>query len=151
MQTQAIDAVQPQCPTCSAKQGARLSNYSKQQKQKLNGKTRIQQLFICEKHGAIPCFSPLQFKIGASSNLKDNSLYPVHGLRHNTESGTTGWYIWAGEHSEEPDFFKPLHTWHLETWRPEVLKYLALPPGYRFLLGHEGYEDIWFDESLLLL
>jgi hypothetical protein len=29
------DAVQPQCQTCSAKQGARMSRYSKQQKQTL--------------------------------------------------------------------------------------------------------------------
>jgi RHS repeat-associated protein len=30
-----LDAVQPQCPTCSAKQGAEMSRYSKQQKQDL--------------------------------------------------------------------------------------------------------------------
>ncbi len=32
----AIESVQPQCPTCSAKQGARLSKYSREQKRKLN-------------------------------------------------------------------------------------------------------------------
>lgn len=31
-----IDAVQPQCPTCSAKQGAKMSQYSKQKKHELN-------------------------------------------------------------------------------------------------------------------
>lgn len=31
-----VDAVQPQCPTCSAKQGAEMSKYSKEQKAKLN-------------------------------------------------------------------------------------------------------------------
>ncbi|HFC6752990.1 TPA: polymorphic toxin-type HINT domain-containing protein [Neisseria meningitidis] len=32
----AIESVQPQCPTCSAKQGGRLSQYSKEQKRKLS-------------------------------------------------------------------------------------------------------------------
>ncbi len=27
---------------------------------------------------------------------------------------------------------------------PEVLPYLALPPGWRFLIA-DGYEDGWFD------
>lgn len=32
---------------------------------------------------------------------------------------------------------------------PEVLPYLELPPGYRFIIDGKGYEDVWFDESLL--
>ena len=31
-----VKAVQPQCPTCSSKQGAEMSKYSKEQKKKLN-------------------------------------------------------------------------------------------------------------------
>lgn len=27
-------------------------------------------------------------------------------------------------------------------------RYLALPPGWRFLIGAVGYEDIWYDASL---
>ena len=32
-----VNSVQPQCPTCSSKQGAELSKYSKEQKKKLYG------------------------------------------------------------------------------------------------------------------
>ena len=54
-------------------------------------------------------------------------------------------YIWAGEHmSTEDDFFKPLHVDHLGEWGPQVLKYLGLSPGWRFLIAGE-YEDVWFD------
>ena len=31
---------------------------------------------------------------------------------------------------------------------PEVLPFLGLPPGYRFLLA-DTTQDVWFDESLL--
>ena len=61
-----------------------------------------------------------------------------------------GWYLWAGEElSERSDFFSPVHANHLATLRPEIVKYLALPPGSRFLFS-PGYEDVWEDSSLLL-
>lgn len=28
-------------------------------------------------------------------------------------------------------------------------RYLALPPGWRFVIGADGYEDVWYDASLL--
>jgi hypothetical protein len=47
-----------------------------------------------------------------------------------------------------PDFFEPVHVSHLATACPDFLPYLALPPGWRFLIA-PGHEDIWPDESLL--
>jgi len=73
---------------------------------------------------------------------------PVHGLRHPENGHTNGWFIWAGEYSEADDFFMALHETHLEEVCPMILKYLALPPGWRFLCDGK-YEDVWFDESLL--
>jgi hypothetical protein len=57
---------------------------------------------------------------------------------------TNGVYI-----MKEDDFFKPLHIFHLKKYHPELLKYLGLPPGARFLLGENDYKDVWFDESLM--
>ena len=74
---------------------------------------------------------------------------PIHGLRHKAENGTCGWYIWCGgEMTQEDDFFKPLHVSHISNYLPEVEKYLALPPGYRFLIAGD-YEDVWHDPSLI--
>jgi hypothetical protein len=44
--------------------------------------------------------------------------------------------------SQADDFFLPLHTRHLTTRLPEVLPYLALPPGWRILIA-AGYEEVW--------
>jgi hypothetical protein len=85
-------------------------------------------------------------KIGISDNLDQQ---PVHGLRHSPEKGTTGWFIWTGEYSPADDFFKPIHAVHLLERRPDLIKYLALPPGYRFLVDDKGHEDIWEDKQLL--
>jgi hypothetical protein len=87
-------------------------------------------------------------KVGISQNVKGN-MWPVNGLRHPIEGDTTGWYIWCGEYSNDPEFFVPLHVEHLQEWRPEILKYLGLAPGWRFLVGEGGYEDVWEDKSLI--
>lgn len=107
-----------------------------------------EQLRLCEKYRARPCNAPLDSKAGVAANLR-SELLPVNGLRHMPVGDTSGWYLWAGEEtSSDPGFFQPLHIEHLTQTRPEVLKYLALPPGWRFLIAND-YEDVWFDESLL--
>lgn len=103
---------------------------------------------ICIKYGAKFINCDLKLKIGISQNVKSD-LRPINGMRINPENGTCGWYIWAGEEcSDAPDFFVPLHAEHLEQWAPLVLKYLGLPPGWRFLVTEE-YEDVWEDDLLL--
>ena len=70
-------------------------------------------------------------------------------MRHPPTGDTTGWYIWAGEELlDDADFFEPAHLSHLAGWRPEALAYLALPPGWRFLLAPDQ-EEVWEDETLL--
>lgn len=74
---------------------------------------------------------------------------PLNGLRYAPEHGTCGWYIWGGEELlTDPEFFQPLHVHHLAEECPAVLPYLALPPGYRFLIA-PGYDDVWEDLALL--
>ena len=80
-----------------------------------------------------------------------SSTQPVNGLRHPKQEIIDGWYLWSGDAipQDDIDFFKPLHVKHLLEDRPLVLKYLGLPVGWRFQIDDQGYEDIWFDESLL--
>ena len=104
---------------------------------------------ICRKFRSPFVGSPPYLKVGISRNVKEG-VWPVHGLRHPIEGDTTGWYIWAGEElSNDPEFFVPLHVEHLKEWRPEIIKYLGLAPGWRFLVGENNYEDVWEDLTLL--
>ena len=74
---------------------------------------------------------------------------PINGLRIHLE-GTCGWFIWAGgEPSSDPDFYQPLCVGHIADYLPSVKPYLSLPAGYRFQIDEDGYEDIWFDSTLL--
>ncbi len=102
---------------------------------------------VCDKFGANFFPSKEGEKIGIA--IETIGQLPINGLRHNPENGTCGWYIWCGEEmSQDPDFFKPLHVSHIKEYLPEIEQYLALPPGYRFLIAGE-HEDVWNDLSLI--
>lgn len=103
---------------------------------------------ICERYGADYHPLDLNSKLGIADNIFSDVL-PLNGLRHPEEKQTCGWYLWAGEElSKAPDFFKPMHVFHLLEHCPKLIKYLGLPPGWRFLVGAR-YEDVWFDATLL--
>lgn len=102
---------------------------------------------LCNRFDVEPCAAPPDLKLGLARNVREG-LQPINGLRHPPGGDTTGWYIWAGERlPDDPDFFEPVHVGHLAELCPEVLQYLALPPGWRFLIA-PGYEDVWEDPSL---
>jgi hypothetical protein len=104
---------------------------------------------LCDKYNTNYVASPASLKIGISLSVREN-MRPIHGLRHNLEGDTTGWYIWGGEYSTAEDFFLPVHVSHIDEWAPYVKKYLGLGPGWRFLIvPEEDYEDVWYDETLL--
>ncbi len=111
------------------------------------GNIILDQKQICKRYGVDYVASPDHLKIGISLNVKDGVL-PINALRHPLEGDTTGWYIWAGEYSDNPDFFKPVHVVHLQEWCPWIEKYLGLAPGWRFLVTPD-YEDVWQDLTLL--
>lgn len=100
---------------------------------------------ICLKYNS--AWKPIDKKliIGISDDVYKD---PVHALRHPPTKGVSGWYIWSGEYSEDPGFFKPYCAEHLLNKRPEIIKYLGLDAGYRFLVDSKGHEDVWFDENI---
>jgi hypothetical protein len=102
---------------------------------------------ICERVGAVPVPPAADQKLGVA--LDTLHLEPLNGLRHPAQGDTCGWYIWGGtELSQAPEFFQPLHVAHVPERCPRALKYLALPPGWRFLAA-PGHEDVWYDPALL--
>ena len=103
---------------------------------------------VCRKYGA--SFTPTApDSVAGIATAIGSGATPISGLRHPKTEKTSGWYIWAGEYESTDDFFKPTHVKHLIERSPIVLKYLGLPPGWRFQIDDKGYEDVWKDDSLL--
>jgi hypothetical protein len=106
-----------------------------------------QQLDLCKRYGAAFLDTPLSLNVGINRTF-DLNILPLNGLRHPPQGGTSGWYFWTGEISSELDFFVPLCGDHLLDRCPVVMRFLGLPPGWRFLLA-PNHEDVWFDAALL--
>ncbi len=112
--------------------------------------TRKEQKAVCKQFNAEVFETYQGDKVGISQSALEG-LLPLNGLRHPYSSGVSGWYIWGGEElSDAEDFFLPLHVGHLELHCSLCLKYLLLPPGWRFLTDGR-YEDVWFDAELLVI
>jgi len=108
-----------------------------------------EQKMICEKLG-VPWHPIEPRSLIAFNESLFSSVAPINGLRHPKQVVIDGWYLWSGEEiSEDEDYFKPIHVEHLIERKGIVLKYLALPPGWRFQIDENGYEDIWYDPLIL--
>lgn len=69
---------------------------------------------------------------------------PIVGIRNKPEAGEdVTWFIYAGEHDDREDFFQTVCVKDLQELLPEVLPFLALEHGYRFMIDREEYEDVW--------
>ncbi len=104
---------------------------------------------ICEKYHMTFMESSDNMKVGISLTAM-NRVYPLNGLRLRPDEGTSGWFIWGGEGepSLDDNYFEPLHVKHLNKLCSDVLPFLGLPPGARFLIAPNN-EDVWFDENLI--
>ena len=109
---------------------------------------------VCERYGVPYVPTRPNLKIGLNLN---GEQYPINGLREPLETAydkLAGWWIWNGERVDSQASFSALewdalHAAHLADQCPEALPYLALPPGWRFLIATD-YEDVWEDPSLLV-
>lgn len=107
--------------------------------------TQKEQRQICDDHGA--AFDPPDGSSRVGIALQTLHLKPLNGMRILPHGGVCGWYLWGGEFSEDSDFFQPLCVEHLPEQCPMALRFLSLPPVWRFLTDGE-YSDVWYDDAL---
>jgi hypothetical protein len=81
---------------------------------------------------------------------RGTELRPLNAIRHSPAGSSNGWFVWRGGPvpPEADDFFSPMHLAHAADDFPELLPYLALPPGWGVILA-PGYADVWYDCGFL--
>jgi hypothetical protein len=114
----------------------------------VNKDWQSEQKALCDRFGSQ--FIPLPSDARVGIALQTMNQRPLHGLRHPAHGNMSGWYIWGGEYSTDAKFFQVLHARHFPEQFPNLVKFLGLEPGFRFLTDGE-YQDIWFDQSLLII
>jgi hypothetical protein len=105
-----------------------------------------QQRAVCKQFGTEFPPPPAGSRMGIARQTLDKR--PLNGMRIEAEGAVCGWYLWGGgEPSEEDDFYHPICIEHLKDVCPAALRFLALPPGWRFLADGD-YADVWYDAAL---
>ena len=101
-----------------------------------------EQKLLCEEFGS----SYIELKGDDVVAVAVTSLNkePIVGIRKKPETAENiSWYIYGGELTEGDDAFETMTIKKLQDILPEVLPYLALEEGYRFMIDFEDYEDVW--------
>ena len=98
---------------------------------------------ICDKFG-LPAQAPEPMVALAIGSLDQSPIYGTRVVLQ--ENGSISGFIHCGEHDDASGFSQPLHADHLHDMLPQVVDYLALPSGAKFILDREGYEDVWLEE-----
>jgi hypothetical protein len=82
---------------------------------------------LCRKYNVEWTESSPFTRVGITKNIRIAGT-PVNGLRHPIEKDMSGWYLWSSEKfPQEKEAFESMHVEHLESYFPQVLRYLGLP------------------------
>jgi hypothetical protein len=72
---------------------------------------------------------------------------PLEGVRYPSPEHMSGWWLTTDQYDGNTESLITVHFSHIIEHRPEVAIYMALPYGYRFMLGGKE-EHVWFDEDV---
>ncbi|WP_438872782.1 immunity protein Imm33 domain-containing protein [Paractinoplanes deccanensis] len=104
---------------------------------------------MCRRFGVRPMVPARGSMVGIALS-RGPKLVPLNTVRHLPVGSTNGWYVWRGDQRpDDADFFSASHVEHMPEQVPELLPYLALPPGWGVVLA-PGYEDVFFDEAFVV-
>ena len=97
----------------------------------------------CKHYGVEYCPVNLQQMVVISEGLYN--VKPVEGVRYPSPQHMSGWWLTTDDYNGEVETLKTVHLEHIVGKRPDIAIYLALPFGFRFVLGCKE-ESVWFDE-----
>ena len=101
-----------------------------------------EQKLLCEEFGSayIEVSGDDVIAVAVQTLNKD----PLVGIRKKSETDeNVSWYIQGGELEEGTDNFETMTVRELQELAPDVLPYLALDVGFRFMIDGDDYEDVW--------
>jgi hypothetical protein len=71
----------------------------------------------------------------------------VEAVRYPSPSLMCGWWLVTDEYDDDVKSLMNVYYYHVAFKRPDILKYLAVPFSYRFVI--DPYKcEAWFDEKI---
>jgi len=71
----------------------------------------------------------------------------VEGVRYQSPGHMSGWWVTTDRDNGDTDSLKTVHFSHIKEKRPSIAVYMALPSGYRFIIG-SAEDMVWLDEAV---
>jgi hypothetical protein len=66
-------------------------------------------------------------------------------MRYPWPADRSGWFLVTDEYKGDMKTVTHHHTYHVTSARPDLARYLALPPGFGF--DSRRKERVWYDEK----
>ncbi len=89
-----------------------------------------------------PLFSQM---LAVSKGVLEGEM--IDAVRYPSPDQMTGWWLTTELYDGNIESIQVIHYHHLAFKRPDIVKYMALPFGFRFQSG--GANEVWFDENVL--
>lgn len=71
----------------------------------------------------------------------------VKGVRYPSPEHMSGWWLITDRYNGDVKTLKPEHAFHFAQRRTDLVRYFALPFGFRFDLT--SGQDVWFDDKVI--
>ncbi|AUO45739.1 immunity protein Imm33 domain-containing protein [Pseudomonas ogarae] len=97
---------------------------------------------VCERAGADYAAPTFDQMIVISDGILEGD--PADGVRYPSPEHMSGWWLTTDRFDGSVKNLKTVHTQHVAVSRPDLVRFLALPFGYRF---HGATNDVWLDEK----
>ena len=105
-----------------------------------------EQELVCKNQNVNPVFPTFSQSLVISDGIYEG--LPVEAVRYSSPPHMTGWWLTTELFDDDTGKLKNVHYYHLAFRRPEILKYLALPFGFRFYGPEDGNTTIWIDSDV---
>ena len=100
----------------------------------------------CCEHYKTDFIPPTQEQLVTISEGVLEGAHEIEGVRYPSPDHMSGWWLTTDLYNGDVGSLKTVHFSHIEEALPQVSQYMALPFGYRFVLGGES-EHVWFDSK----
>jgi hypothetical protein len=104
-----------------------------------------QQMDVCLQLNTTALFPTFNQKIAISKGVYEG--LSLEAIRYPSPSHMCGWWLITDEYDDDIKSLMIVHFYHIAFKRPDVLRYLALPFGYRFFMDANKFEA-WLDEEV---
>lgn len=93
---------------------------------------------LCSHYGLATQFPNFNQMIVISDGVYEGK--DIEGIRYESPDHMSGWWLITDDYNDNIESLKTVHFYHVAFQRPDILKYLALPLGYRFLMVNNSVE-----------